>query len=308
VAVLLSWASVSVLYSLFYWLIPFTSFWSGFLLASAISIVLGYPISLLAVSYAIKIKSQSEEAEANNETKNRLINILGHDLKSPLNNIQQTLYMLDAKMISPEEFSNLVRLLSKNVESTLNLTNNLIKWIHLQQRDFTPRKVRTRIISLLQESIDIYQSMASDKRIDLQISAIDDYEAESDPEMIKIVLRNLLSNAIKYTNENGKVVLTFSVMGNLLVFQVKDNGVGMSPERVNSLFKLVNLESAHGTHDEKGTGLGLNLCKNVADKLGGHIWVRSEVGKGTTFYFSVPSPKLVKIPVDTVMVPSAKNQ
>ena len=287
---------VILLYSILFLMIPFTSFWSGLALASIIAIVVASPVSFLMVGYAEKIRRQSREAMANNETKSKLINVLGHDIKSPLNNIKQTLYMLNSNMLSEEEFDQLILLLSKNVDSTLNLTNNLIKWIHVQQRDFKPKIVKTKVHDLLQETVEIYQSMASDKKISLIVNYNDDCEAESDPEMIKIVLRNLLSNAIKFTHENGKVWLDFKVMGNLLVFQVKDNGVGMNPERVNSPAKLKNIESEYGTQQEKGTGLGLNLCKNVADKLGGHIWVRSGIGKGTTFYFSVPSPTLTKVP------------
>lgn len=286
---------VLVLYSILYLVIPFTSFWTGMAIAAVIALVVASPVSFLMVGYAEKIRNQRREAIANDETKSKLINVLGHDIKSPLNNIKQTLYMLNSNMLDEEEFDQLVLLLSKNVDSTLNLTNNLIKWIHVQQYDFKPKIVKTRVHVLLQETVEIYHTMASDKKITLTVSCEEDYETESDPEMIKIVIRNLLSNAIKFTHENGKVQLDFRVMGNLLVFQVKDNGIGMNPDRVNSPVKLRHIESEYGTQQEKGTGLGLNLCKNVADKLGGHIWVRSGIGKGTTFYFSVPVPMLTKV-------------
>ncbi len=106
--------------------------------------------------------------------------------------------------------------------------------------------------------------------------------------MILTVLRNLISNAIKFTNESGKVTIGYKLMDNTVELYVKDNGVGMNKQQIEKLFKIEENVSTPGTNKEKGTGLGLILCKEFVEKHKGRIWVESEEGKGSTFSFTLP--------------------
>ena len=106
--------------------------------------------------------------------------------------------------------------------------------------------------------------------------------------MVKTVLRNLISNAIKYTNINGQIKINALENKQYVEISVKDNGIGISPETRKKLFKIDFLHSAPGTNDEKGTGLGLLLCKEFIELHGGNIWIESEAGKGSCFSFTLP--------------------
>ncbi len=290
--VLISWTTVCSLYSILYWFVPFASFWTGFILATLISVITAYPMGLIILSYASKLKSQSKAAEADNQVKNKLIYILGHDLKSPLNNIRQTLSMLDHGHIDQNEFNHLTKILAKDIGSTLNLTSNLIKWINIQQNDFKPEIKSVKISELIKECASLYMPIAREKNIDLLVNTGVDIEMDSDPEMIKIVLRNLLSNAIKFSHPHSKINIDQNISGSEVSLSVADYGVGMSKEEVDILFSLTEVKSQVGTNQEKGTGLGVNLCKTVIEKLGGKIWAEGKLGEGTTFTFTVPSPNI----------------
>ena len=106
--------------------------------------------------------------------------------------------------------------------------------------------------------------------------------------MIRTILRNLISNAIKFSNKNGSVITSASVADKKVEFSVFDNGIGMTKETIAKLFRLDVNFSTRGTENEKGTGLGLILCKEFVEKHGGKIWVESEPGKGSTFKFTIP--------------------
>ena len=110
----------------------------------------------------------------------------------------------------------------------------------------------------------------------------------ADSNTINLVIRNLITNAIKFTNDGGEIVLASEEKGNELVVSIKDNGIGMTEDITKKLFDKVNPYSTRGTANEKGTGLGLILCKEFVEKNGGRIWVESTVDKGSTFWFTLP--------------------
>ncbi|MEM6524937.1 MAG: HAMP domain-containing sensor histidine kinase [Bacteroidota bacterium] len=288
--VLVVWVTVCSLYTLLYWFIPFTSFSTGFLLASVISLITAYPVGWIILSYASKMKSQSQMAKEDNKVKDKLINILGHDLKGPLNNIKQTLVLLNDGHINRDEFDHLSKNLTKDVDSTLNLTSNLVKWINVQQKDFRPEILRVNIAELIKECITLYDPIALEKNIELDYYSPINLEMDTDPEMIKIVLRNLIGNAIKFSHAHNKIDIDHDISGTEVTFSIADYGIGMSPQDAKALFSLNEVKSQVGTNQEKGTGLGMNLCKTVVNKLEGRIWVDAKLGEGTTFHFTVPSP------------------
>jgi len=130
--------------------------------------------------------------------------------------------------------------------------------------------------------------VAKNKNIILKNNVSSNYNAYADPDMIETIIRNLVSNAIKYTNENGEVSINIADKGNNITVSVEDNGLGMSPEMINNLFKDGTQETTYGTNEEAGTGLGLLICKEFVEMNGGIIWVESEIKKGSKFYFTLP--------------------
>lgn len=293
---------VLILYSILYWFVPFASFWSGFILAAIISLVTAYPLGSMVNSYALKLKTQSKAAKADSATKNKLINILSHDLNSPLNNIKQTLIMLESEIISREDFLGLSKSLSKEIDRTLTLTSNLIKWIQIQRRDFKPDMVKLKIGEVIEECIHLYIPISKEKGITLNYNPSTDYEFESDPEMIKIIVRNLLSNAIKYSHQNGIVEIHVLADEKTASVLVTDTGVGMSEDEVRRLLAMNTLTSQPGTNEEKGTGLGISLCKTVVGQLNGDLSAKSREGSGTTFQLDIPAPNLRRLNIQEKVI------
>jgi signal transduction histidine kinase len=129
--------------------------------------------------------------------------------------------------------------------------------------------------------------VAQEKKIDLKNNIKEDLNALSDPNMVNLVLRNLMLNAIKFTHQGGIIEVSAEQEGDWVVVSVKDNGVGIAPENLEQIFDKSTHYTTRGTANEKGTGLGLKLCKEFVEKNGGKIWVESELGKGSTFKFTL---------------------
>ena len=269
-------------------LIPYTSFLNGLLLTALISILVSYPVTHLVFLYAQAIKKKNDEVKMHNEIKNRLIYILSHDIKSPLSNIQQTLQMIRDSSLQRDEFLSLSDDLSRDIANTLNLTRNIIRWIQVQQDDFRPNISFLHLNEAIAETIDLYQPIAEKKGITLSATGSGNNGIHTDPEMFKIVLRNLVSNAIKFTHQYGKVTVTWTCERKTCFISVADTGTGINPEKIDDLFSIHQMFSEKGTLNERGTGIGLHLSKNILDHLQGKIWVESKPGAGTTFHFSLP--------------------
>jgi signal transduction histidine kinase len=134
----------------------------------------------------------------------------------------------------------------------------------------------------------LLEAAAQSKNINLISEVISDDQIVADPEMTKTVLRNLITNAIKFTFAEGTVLVECERQENEMLFSITDTGIGIEPEHLNKLFRIDCKLSRNGTADEKGTGLGLILCKEFIEKQSGKIWVESETGKGSCFKFTIP--------------------
>jgi len=178
--------------------------------------------------------------------------------------------------------------INSSAKNTLVLLDNLLNWAKAQTGhiNFKPEKV---VLSpIIQEVFELSNSSAKNKNIVLNHIPSEEIIVFADPNMLKTVLRNLISNAIKFTNSNGKIDVTVLQNDNFIEIAVSDNGVGMKDETRNKLFSLETNETTMGTANEKGSGLGLLLCKEFVAKHGGKIWIESEEGKGSIFYFTLP--------------------
>jgi signal transduction histidine kinase len=235
-----------------------------------------------------EILQQKEKLEELNAIKDRLFMIISHDFRSPLHSLKGLIVLLnDSEFISPEEFKVLLKGLKHNVDQTYDLLENLLLWSKSQMNGFIVRPEEVSVFDLVLECKALLKAAADKKGISIISDVAESIVVTGDADMIRLVLRNLMTNAIKFTEENGHVIVQCKEMEGIVNISVTDTGIGMDPDKKAGVFS--HTQSKNGTHDEKGTGLGLMLCKDFVEKNHGKIWVESELGKGTTFTFSLPS-------------------
>ena len=239
-----------------------------------------------------KMADQADHLDKVNQTKDKLFSIIGHDLRSPVNSLKGLLSLLTSETISQEEFVIFSSKLKHGVEHLHFTLNNLLEWANNQMRGIEADPENYDIHQLAMENILLLEEFATEKNIQLINLIPKETMIFADKDQIRLVLRNLISNAVKFTPENGSISITSLKNNDKIEVSVTDNGIGMSKENLGKLFKNTSHFSSHGTSGEKGTGLGLLLCKEMIEKNGGHIWVDSEQGKGTSFIFSVPVGQL----------------
>ena len=225
-----------------------------------------------------------------NTTKDKFFSIIAHDLKSPFNSVLgfSELLMVHVNEKDYEQIGEFANVIRQSSIKAMNLIMNLMEWAQSQSGriEFNPEYFE--INTIVNEAILLMEGSAEQKSIIITNKLAPDIQVNADKNMISTVLRNLISNAIKFTQPNGKISVTSVVNHNELTISVMDTGVGISEDRINNLFKIGEGYSIHGTKEEHGTGLGLILCKDFIEKNDGKIWAESIVGKGMTFFFSLP--------------------
>ncbi len=235
------------------------------------------------------LKEKSDKLLEVNTTKDKLFSIIAHDLRSPFNGIIGFLDLLKEN-ISKYELKTTIEMLEQIhtlSKSTYHLLEHLLSWAKSQtgQISFRPEKIKLK--SFFNEIIEGTLPTAKAKGISIQAIQNVDNIVYADENMLKTIMRNLLSNAIKYSNNGCKIKILAKSKDDKIEISVADNGLGMSEEDKNKLFKLNVNPSKYGTADEKGTGLGLIICKEFVEKHGGKIWVESTLGKGSEFIFTI---------------------
>jgi signal transduction histidine kinase len=229
-----------------------------------------------------------------NELKDRLFSIIAHDLRSPLINVTEMVRLIDEQAITEEEFKLFLPELSKNLNYTSGLLDNLLHWSKSQLKGEVINPVRLDIRKIIQPEIAYCQQKATEKGIHLNSIIKDETFVFIDKEMIQLVVRNLIGNAIKYCSNEDHIIISCSNNSSSdVVVCFSDTGRGMKPETVEKLF-MFQAFTTRGTNNEQGTGLGLQLCKDFIEKNNGKIWVTTEEGLGSKFYFSIPSALPVK--------------
>jgi signal transduction histidine kinase len=237
-----------------------------------------------------EISRQTDELKALNTLKDKIFSVLSHDLRSPIASLSGIMSLMDQDMISPNEFKQVKEGMNNQLAALGLLLDNLLYWSRSQiNGHIIVRKEKINIIPLIEQNIQLLSESAGQKNISLRMqnepNAV--LNAFADVNHADIVIRNLISNAIKFTNNNGKVEVGASVVKNTIQIQVQDNGIGMDENLANQLFTN-KLQSTQGTSGEKGTGLGLLLCKDFAEQNDGTLSVTSKPGEGSTFYFTLP--------------------
>jgi signal transduction histidine kinase len=243
-----------------------------------------------------KVKREEELAIAYgklkelNESKNRLFSIIAHDLRGPLGALMNLIVFakdyLNEK--SYDDLSNLLDVCQKAAENSYILLEELFDWAknQIEEVEFKPEIFNMSDIVI--KCIDYLRFLAENKSITIQFENNERIDVFGDKNTIITVIRNLISNAIKFSFENSIINIEIMVEEDECLVFVKDNGVGISKERIGSIFEFQEGISTEGTKGEKGTGFGLGLCAEFIKKNKGKIDVKSAINKGSTFYFSIP--------------------
>lgn len=244
-------------------------------------------INQLLLEHQEEIKKRSIELEQLNQVKDKFFSIISHDLRSPMNALSGTLDLLEQNHITPKEFSDLTKSLRIQFNHTRTLINNLLDWTLLQMEKLRIQPEKVYLHPKVEESFEALRGLYP-KNIQMENHVPKSAAGFGDPNILTLVLRNLILNSMKFTESGGTISVRAQENGKDITLSVTDNGMGIKPEVQEILFEKASGYSTRGTANEKGTGLGLILCKEFVEKNGGKIWLESEWGKGSTFYFTVP--------------------
>jgi signal transduction histidine kinase len=227
------------------------------------------------------------EAKATNS---RFLSIIAHDLRSPLSSIIGILEILKESLRDnrKDDFEEYVNIAYDSSYNTLNLLDSLLEWTVSQGKHESFNPVKINLQKLFADEVMNINNSADQKEIKIRLFMPDNLNVAADLQMVRTVFRNLISNSIKFTNPGGEIVISVTKHKRLAEVSVKDNGVGMSSKVLQNLFKIDSFHSTDGTNNEKGTGLGLILCKEFIELHGGKIWIDSEPGKGSETKFTLP--------------------
>lgn len=241
-----------------------------------------------------KIRHYSEQLKELADTKDKFFSIIAHDLRSPFQGfIGMTEIMADTEdSLEPEEIIKYAKEMNYYANNLFKLLSNLLEWARLQMGMETSNPSEIDISQLINENINIVVKKSEQKGIKLQVEVLSNQKVFADESMVNSILRNLLTNAIKFTRQNGTVTVKTTIVESAsLQISISDNGIGMSKNIVDKLFKVGEKIGRSGTDGEQSTGLGLLLCKEFVEKNNGRIWVESEENVGSTFYFALPLVK-----------------
>jgi PAS domain S-box-containing protein len=239
-----------------------------------------------------ELKLKNEELVKLNAEKNKFFSIISHDLRGPLGGFMGLTEMLteDSQDFTEDEKKEAISALNDLAHNTFKLLENLLEWAQMDRGvlTFNPEKIDLK--TAITECVKIAAESARVKNIEIVSELADGSVVFADNNMLHTVIRNLLSNAIKFTPVGGKVTVSAATAENkLIVISVKDTGIGMNDEMRNNIFRIDVKTKRPGTQGEPSTGLGLLLCKEFIERHGGKIRVESEVGKGSTFSFTLPA-------------------
>ncbi len=261
----------------------------------------GKIIGLIGLAFDISERKAAEEAvkkytvelEELNANKDKFFSIISHDLRSPFQGL------LGLSNILVEEFDNLsvdeIKLFASNIHNStknlFNLLENLLQWSRIQTGKIDLKPVKADLHEEILYNINLLSGNATKKNIKL-INEIDDtLLVYTDLNILNSTLQNLITNAIKFTHPGGEIRISAKEIDDNVDVTVRDTGIGISEEDMNKLFRIDTQHTTMGTDRESGTGLGLTICKELLEKQGGKIWVKSEVGKGSSFTFTIQTHK-----------------
>jgi signal transduction histidine kinase len=234
-----------------------------------------YVLAYVDINNEIILQEKLKEVNQNND---RILSVLGHDLRSPIANLTMISSMATNNDISNDEFISMVEIINKESHQVLGLLETTFNWAKLNFNTIELKKVTIDYELLIKNIIATLQTVLNDKKITLTTSVDDYIRHNTDAEIIIVIIRNLLTNAIKFSHHSGNISIT--IIKNKI--SVTDFGVGMAVDKMESIINKSNFTSTRGTNNELGIGMGMQLVLNLAEKIGATLQIQSEVNIGTT--------------------------
>ncbi len=238
------------------------------------------------------ITRQNQELEQLHKVKNKLFSVVSHDMRGPIGTLISFMDLVGNQQLTPEELAGYAPMLKENLSHTSVMMDNLLKWASSQMEGFKPELGNFNLRTVTTETLQSIAYPATLKHIYLANNVPTDIEVYADVHMTQLIIRNLVSNAIKFSREDSQVVVTASATQTYMQLEIQDKGIGMLPKMVASFNSNTSpdmFKTTAGTHNEKGTGLGLLLCKTFAAMMHGSITVQSHPQTGTTFIVKLPA-------------------
>ena len=257
-------------------------------------IILLIGLTLIVINFRQKqkinkeLQNQKEELKQANILKDRMFAVISQDLRSPLNSLRNVVTLLNSDSLNTEEIKLISEKLNEDLGATLGLLDNLLYWARSQMQGIRREPKQINIAQILNDNIALLSGNANKKSLILQNTVSQTFsKAYADPNMISLVVRNLLTNAIKFSPKGSTITMSAKLNADMIEVNVTDAGIGISYENQQKIFNPNMVLSNTGTAMEKGSGLGLLLCKEFVEENEGKIWVRSAEGMGSTFGFSL---------------------
>ncbi|HKK46086.1 MAG TPA: tetratricopeptide repeat-containing sensor histidine kinase [Balneolaceae bacterium] len=259
----------------------------GIIIIVLISIILLYRANKGKQKINSELQAQRNKLEELNKVKDKILAIIAHDLRSPLASMQGMVYLFREEELSKEEINEMTAELEVSISQNISMMDNLLVWAREQMSGMALNIETIDAYKVVKEVFENFQFQAEHKGIKLINKVAPDLKVKADDNLIKLILRNLVSNSIKFCKNGDQLTISTIEETGKIIFEVADTGIGIPEAKKNTLF-TVKSGSRSGTNDEKGSGLGLQLCKEFVEKQEGEISVKSTEGVGTTFIFSLP--------------------
>jgi len=238
---------------------------------------------------AFQIQQLNKQLEKLNTDKDRFISILAHDLKTPFSALLGFAELLTTNIRKYDilEVEAQINIINQSAKRIYLLLEDILQWARIQSGNLPYNPQKLNFSTICAEAVESLKLNADNKKITINHYNSVELNLYADKNMLYSILRNLVSNAIKFTKKGGMVDLSADTSGSEVTITVSDNGIGIEPESIGKLFDISQIHATEGTASEKGTGLGLLICKEFVDKHGGKIWVESKIGKGSNFKFTL---------------------
>lgn len=238
----------------------------------------------------VQLRKSEQELKELNASKDKFFSIVAHDLRSPFSSLLNFSEFLveDIEELSREEVKSFAEKINESSKTVFSLLENLLQWSRIQTGKIPYEPTTFNIYHKIYQTINLLKNNADNKKINITNEVSQLAVVFADEDMIFSVIQNLLSNALKFTREGGNIIFRSHFRESDIEISISDNGVGIKEDDLRKLFRIDTHHTTYGTKDEKGSGLGLLLCKEMVERNRGKIWVTSKLGEGTTFSFTIP--------------------
>lgn len=258
------------------------------LFIGVLAIVSLVAILLLARKNSITQKVANKQLKEINETKDKVFSLFGHDLRSPINTLQVLLELYNNEELTETDIAKITPGIKENVDHSSFTLNNILYWSKSQMKGFNAYKTHVNIKSAANEACNLFKEAINKKAIKIECQIDENLKLHVDAEHLNIILRNMISNAVKFSNPNSVIRFESKLyQGNPAIY-ICDTGVGMRLSQIKAINEKNSVDSTLGTIHEKGTGIGLVICRELISQNGGKLFIESTLGKGSCFWFTLP--------------------